>query len=1118
MNLVENFDNFYKSFEDKFRGSREDILNRLKFYRPILDGYKNKVGNFRLLDVGCGRCEFLELAKEYSDNIRGVDLSKSLTKECLDKGLEVFVGDGVDFLKSQADGSFDLLTAFHFIEHLDLQEMLEFIRQSYRVLSEKGCIILEFPYIHSYKVISHFSWLDPTHRRPLDPHFLSFVLSYFGFSQVFTFNLKSVEPNTNTIHGVLESSPMDVALVAFKNRDFSLEFEKEISAMQESSLPSFFELVAHYDNNLHIKLNTLHDHISDINVRLSSSLNYINNAIQMLSQGLEETNRRLEDVNVRLYNIENSKLMRFYGYIVKIKRMLTQKLKFKRGSPELKYGEEKVYSSTTGGNRLVYISPFPPQKSGISYYSLDLVWELANFYEVVIVTDEKDVAKSLKDSFPVYGYKDLLSGKLKFDRLLIHMGNNPLHSKMLDVLYKFGGVVVLHDFFIPDLYYNYKDKETFLRELYYSHGLTPLYQLKTFGLRYILENYPMNMHILNKSKGVIVHSKFAKSLTDEFYSVQNPDKIEVVNFPVKVKEFCYKEKGETFHIASFGFINSSKGIVEIIEAFAGSQLLRSKGKLTFVGEFVDQSYKDVVFESIRKYKLEDVVTITGFVSEEKWEDIVRDVDVAVQLRTISRGETSKAVFDLLASGKPVVVNEKGSFSELPEGVVYKIPAEFSVESLREALERLYTDDTLRKSISQSGYEYIKNYHSPEYVASSYRDVVEKFYTQATGDRPFASKILFVDISSLITDDHKTGIQRVMKAQLKNLIINPPEGYRVEPVYLSDKKNGLFSYYYGRKFIREFMDIEIFDEDEEVWITKDDILYIPDYNAIALNRAYLQGLFKRIEPGRIVSLVYDILPIKHPEFFPKGTDTYHRIYIDIISNISDKIICISERVMDELNIYLSGRQKKETLILDFLHLGSDFVVAKHFSSSSEENINRWGITPKRYFLMVSTIEPRKGFEDILNAFEQLWENGFEYQLVFVGKKGWMVENLIKRIKTHPQLNRKLFWLGQVSDTTLEHLYNNALATIVASKDEGFGLAIVESALYGVPVIARDIPVFREVGGEGVFYFPDTQNPEDISNSILSWIELNSQGKIPDPKSIKVISWQEHTEILKQKIVS
>ena len=113
-------------------------------------------------------------------------------------------------------------------------------------------------------------------------------------------------------------------------------------------------------------------------------------------------------------------------------------------------------------------------------------------------------------------------------------------------------------------------------------------------------------------------------------------------------------------------------------------------------------------------------------------------------------------------------------------------------------------------------------------------------------------------------------------------------------------------------------------------------------------------------------------------------------------------------------------------------------------------------------MVGTIEPRKGHEELLKVFDLLWNEGETAAIVFIGKIGWEVDGLIKEIRKNKMFGNRLFWLDNCSDEFLLEIYKGASGLLVSSLAEGYSLPIVESQNFGMPVFARDIPVFREIG--------------------------------------------------------
>jgi glycosyltransferase involved in cell wall biosynthesis len=158
------------------------------------------------------------------------------------------------------------------------------------------------------------------------------------------------------------------------------------------------------------------------------------------------------------------------------------------------------------------------------------------------------------------------------------------------------------------------------------------------------------------------------------------------------------------------------------------------------------------------------------------------------------------------------------------------------------------------------------------------------------------------------------------------------------------------------------------------------------------------------------------------------------------------------------------------------------------------------------LMVGTLEPRKGHAQALAAFEELWAQGIVANLVIVGKEGWMVEPLVKRLRDHPEAGRRLFWVPGASDTLLLQIYGAAVALLAASEGEGFGLPLIEAAQHGLPIIARDLPVFMEVAGDHACYFNGT-SPQALAACLTAWLAMHRDGEAPSSTRLPWLRWNE-----------
>jgi O-antigen chain-terminating methyltransferase len=174
----------YVSFEDAFRGSRDDIKERASQYLSTFAEASIEPGNGRILDLGCGRGEWLELLAEKGFAATGVDMNASMLDECRERGLDVVEGDAVAYLASLEDASVSAITSMHLVEHLPHDVMIRLIDEAHRVLRPGGVLVLETPNPENITVGSCWFYMDPTHRNPIPPALLEWTLSNRGFDAV----------------------------------------------------------------------------------------------------------------------------------------------------------------------------------------------------------------------------------------------------------------------------------------------------------------------------------------------------------------------------------------------------------------------------------------------------------------------------------------------------------------------------------------------------------------------------------------------------------------------------------------------------------------------------------------------------------------------------------------------------------------------------------------------------------------------------------------------------------------------------------------------------------------------------------------------------------------------
>jgi len=177
-------DPLYLAFENQFRGTREEIRERLVEYIPLIRQSGAGVTEREILDIGCGRGEWLEIMKDEGLLAKGLDLNHVLVRECREKGFEIVEGDAIRHLRSLSDNSLGAITAFHLIEHLNFDDRIALFDESVRVLKPGGVAIFETPNPRNLLVGSCNFWSDPTHLRPLYPETHQFLMEYRGFCKV----------------------------------------------------------------------------------------------------------------------------------------------------------------------------------------------------------------------------------------------------------------------------------------------------------------------------------------------------------------------------------------------------------------------------------------------------------------------------------------------------------------------------------------------------------------------------------------------------------------------------------------------------------------------------------------------------------------------------------------------------------------------------------------------------------------------------------------------------------------------------------------------------------------------------------------------------------------------
>lgn len=176
-----SFDVFYKEFEDRFRGSEELIKKRVSEHLHIFAELPPKIKTKKIIDIGCGRGEFLMVMKENGLNAHGIDMNKDMVERAINLGLSAEENDALSFLRDQPSSSLAAVTGFHIVEHIPFEPLMEIFQECYRTVAKGGLVLFETPNPKSLQVGADTFYTDPSHLKPLPPGLLSFMLEYNGF-------------------------------------------------------------------------------------------------------------------------------------------------------------------------------------------------------------------------------------------------------------------------------------------------------------------------------------------------------------------------------------------------------------------------------------------------------------------------------------------------------------------------------------------------------------------------------------------------------------------------------------------------------------------------------------------------------------------------------------------------------------------------------------------------------------------------------------------------------------------------------------------------------------------------------------------------------------------------
>ncbi len=268
--------------------------------------------------------------------------------------------------------------------------------------------------------------------------------------------------------------------------------------------------------------------------------------------------------------------------------------------------------------------------------------------------------------------------------------------------------------------------------------------------------------------------------------------------------------------------------------------------------------------------------------------------------------------------------------------------------------------------------------------------------------------------------------------------------------------------------------------------------------------------------RVVVLVHDILPILFDQFYPAPWCYEFKANVTAAFGYADAFFCVSDFTRSAL-IEFGARQKQQIPPTMTAYNGFEPLVAREILETSEFKENRFFLLRRhsqeafyghvRPFIMVGTIEPKKGHLPTIRCFEAIWRAGHPRNLVIIGRRGWLEQPIIDAIQGSAYYEERLFWFSDFDDFDLAQAYSRSHALILSSFGEGFGIPMIEASYFAKPTIALDTPIAREVLGPSGLFF---RNAETLIDCIFELEDrVRYQAACTRASSLSWGSWDEYT---------
>lgn len=603
-----------------------------------------------------------------------------------------------------------------------------------------------------------------------------------------------------------------------------------------------------------------------------------------------------------------------------------------------------------------------------------------------------------------------------------------------------------------------------------------------------------------------------------------------------------------------GASDARKNLPRLIEAFAALPVaVRSKHQLVLAGGMTSDNTETFKQVCRRHALTPDDVTFTGYITDADMTGLYKSAKGLV-FASYHEG-FGLPILEAMACDLPVIASNAASIPEIIGDAKFMFDP-FSVPDISRAIEKLLTDEKFRAALTANGTNRRKLFSWKKTAQTALAALETKFGTRASspistpaadeaalcaevtrcltefghlerGDlveaatlvdavlpRDDSQRRLFIDVSGLAARDGTSCPARIASDLIRALMVAPPAGFTVQYLRATVET----PYVVANKFMREVFGLASWDSEDGIpQARRGDIflgLSFDDQITIA-QRDFYDHL--RRHGVQVHFVVYDMLPQQRAALFTTKDITHHTQWLEVVAQ-ADGLVCISKALADDVKEwhYLVGSRRQTELKLAWFHPSAGLELkAKTVTLPSAATGILSKLKARPTFITVGSISARNRQEQILSACEILWKKGCDINLVMVGAYEGRSADFEDLLLHHPELNHRLIWLDNIEEAYLDALYRASSALIAASLGEGFSLAMLEAAQRGLAIIAREIPLYREIAGEHAHYFTDMA-PEALAEALSAWLALHKKNRAPSAKGIKPQTLSQSTAQLLEAI--